>query len=85
MRELDLANQVCHPYYIRSGNGVMLRDRKALATDSPCRETGPYDRKNSTVGAECSDNADCALRDDFTNPRNYQSDYSAVSVSRPSA
>ena len=32
-------------YYIRSGNGVMLRDRKALATDSPCRETGPEDRR----------------------------------------
>ena len=44
------------------GAGVTLRDGKALASGSTCRETGPYDRRTAPSGF-APDNADCVMAD----------------------
>ena len=61
-RNLNAAVNLRNLLTFPSGRGVMLRNGKALATGSLCRETGPDDRR--TAPSEVlSDTADCVLTD----------------------
>ena len=57
-KNLNAAVNLRNLLTLPSGRGVMLRDGKALAAGSTCRETGPNDRRTAPSEA-LSDTADC--------------------------
>lgn len=59
-RNLNAAVNLRNLLTLPGGAGVTLCERKALAADSLCRETGPNDRGTATPGHE-SGNANCML------------------------
>ena len=50
-RNLNAAINLRTQLALPAGSGVTLRDGKALAADSLCRETGPYDRRTARLEA----------------------------------
>ena len=48
-RNLNAAVNLRNLLTLPTGSGVMLRDWKALAADSLCRETGPSDRRTAQL------------------------------------
>ena len=48
-RNLNAAVNLRNLLTLPAGSGVTLRDGKALAADSLCRETGPYDRRTAQL------------------------------------
>ena len=61
-RNLNAAVNLRNLLTLPSGRGVTLRDGKALAAGSPCRETGPDDRRTAPL-EHVPSNADCVLTD----------------------
>ena len=59
-RNLNAVVNLCNLLTLPAGSGAMLRDGKALAVDSLCRETGPDDWRAAPPEL-VSGNADCVL------------------------